>query len=226
MTGTGMRLSLADIQFIRKVKKCKEDIEKSGKSVSPEQKIEWIAGFLGCTKAKVIESLQNKNALYTVSGDDSEEDLEGEETPTPFESFIDNDSPYHRLMPGPATAFEAKERQTINKEILLAWDFVFSQKIKDIQKPLLKQVLTNEYADAIPLEAKYSFLDYDLLSKLKAGGKFTRREIAAAYYPEKSVSKAETTAKMVLIRFIKQVDKHLKKNPDLYEKIKEELLSF
>ncbi|GHU15816.1 hypothetical protein FACS1894163_03910 [Spirochaetia bacterium] len=216
MTGTSMLLSLAGIQFIRKVQKYREVIEKSEKSLSPEQEIEWIANFLGCTAEKVMDSLKKEKALDPVSLDKPITDSAGNRnsdgnTKTLFDEFIDNDTGFHRAMPVPEKIFEAKEDQKEINYILDAMEYIFSQKTADSQKLLLKQVLTNEYADAIPPEAEYSFLDNDLLSRLKAGEKFTRREIAAAHYPEKGLNNAEASAKMVLDRFIEKVRRHREK---------------
>jgi hypothetical protein len=203
MTNTGM-LKVSDIQFIKKIQRCKEDIEKTGKKLSDEQKLDWIAKILGCTKEKIVEGLKKNTVLNLVSVY-RDKDYSEADGPSLFDLLVDTNSSFHKAIPTPAEAFEIEEQRKNNKYILDAMEYVFSQKTKDNQKLLLKRILAFEYAEAVAPDGAYSFIDHDILSRLKKGEKLTRREIAKAFYPEKTTANAEATAKMVLERFMDKV---------------------
>jgi hypothetical protein len=211
MDNTGLKLKSAKIQFVKKIRKYKDYIEQSRKGLSFDQTADLIAKIYGCTKEEVIEGLKGASDLYSVSLDEEIYDSDGNNT-TLLDTIVDSNSTFHLAMPLPQEEAEKKDAQRV---VIDAMEYVFTQKTKDSQKPLLKQMLTLEYdANKIPPDAVISFLDHDLLSRLRTGEKITRREIAVAFYPRSELNSAEASAKKMLDRFMKKVRGYLEKKSE------------
>lgn len=207
MSEAGMLLSVEEIKRIKKIEECKEIIDKSGKRLPYDQKIDWISKLANFSRDEVKKAMENENAFCIISGDTIDTDTENHTTI--FDGTGDTDSAFHKSIPTPEEYFETEEQRRRNIAIIEAIEYIFSNKTKESQKPLLKKILSLEYADVIPPDSEYSFMDKDLLAALKDGREFTRREIAVIFFPDKTTANAEATAKMALERFNEKVRKYL-----------------